>query len=280
MRMDLTSYEEKIKSEISAKKFLLKLCWKNHQRFCPRCLTRKLYRLATGKRRCSRCGYTFHDFSGRFLNLARLSPRQWLRFIKLFELDTKPEIMTRQMLLSHNSIRKLLTISRLSILSGSLDGPGIIRDLNMLELLKNSSTSRSISPVLGILPMNGSIFIDCIPDLGLDSLVHFHRSFGLRTKKMGRIVYTDPYKKYLSLTAWDDGTFHKSRFNPADDQTVLDTDRNFWEFARTRLTDFKARDPLRFLLFMKELEFRHNCTDKDLFTSLARHLCLFVPVLE
>lgn len=278
--MHLRSYEKKIKTENSAKKFLLKFCWKNHQRFCPRCSTRKLYRLDTGKRRCSRCSYTFHDFSGRFLNLARLSPRQWLRFIKLFELDTVPEIMAPQMQLSHNSIRRILTVARLAILAGSLDGPGIIKDLSMLNLLKNSRNEPSASPVLGILPISGNIFIDYLPDLNPDSLLHFNRSFHLRTRRLGRVVYTDPYKKYLSLMLWDDGFFLKKGMQWTDDQVALDTDRNFWDFARTRLTDFRTRDPLRFLLFMKELEFRHNCRDEDLFTSLAQHLCFFVPVLE
>ncbi|NLP05694.1 DDE transposase, partial [Candidatus Fermentibacteria bacterium] len=66
--MRLEAYESLISSPASARKYLLGFCWKNHQRHCPRCRTRKLYRLADGRRRCSKCGFTFHDFSGRWIN--------------------------------------------------------------------------------------------------------------------------------------------------------------------------------------------------------------------
>ncbi len=83
--MNFQEYEKIIKNENSAKKYLLQFCWKNHQRFCPKCRSRKLYALQGGRRRCARCAYTFHDFSQRFLNNGNLSCQQWLRLIKLFE---------------------------------------------------------------------------------------------------------------------------------------------------------------------------------------------------
>lgn len=87
--MDLKAYEHLIRSESAARKYMLGFCWKTHQRFCPVCRQRKLYKLTDSRRRCSRCGYTFHDFSGRWLNLVDLSCGHWLRLIKLFDRHLK-----------------------------------------------------------------------------------------------------------------------------------------------------------------------------------------------
>ena len=89
--MDLTAYERLVKTENAARKYLLGFCFENHQRFCPRCKGKKLYRLADDRRRCSSCRYTFHDFSGRWINQGNLTAGQWLRLIKLFELGLCPE---------------------------------------------------------------------------------------------------------------------------------------------------------------------------------------------
>ncbi|MCH7711031.1 MAG: transposase [Proteobacteria bacterium] len=60
----MEAYEKLEFTETSARRYLLGFCWKNHQRFCPRCRCRKVYRLADERRRCARCRYTFHDISG------------------------------------------------------------------------------------------------------------------------------------------------------------------------------------------------------------------------
>ncbi|MFO7727905.1 MAG: transposase [Desulfonatronovibrio sp.] len=278
--MQLNTYEDIIKSRNSAQKFLLKFCWKNHQRFCPRCRFRKLYDLGTGRRRCSRCRYTFHDFTGRFINFARLSPRQWLRFIKLFELEVAPEMMAEQLDVSSNTIRKALTISRLSVLAGSLDGPQIIHDLKLVSLLRNISEPDFPSPVLGVLPSYGKIFIDYLPDITLETLLHFKQSFFLQTRHVGRIIYTAPYKKYLSLIAWDDGLFLNRQISHNRTKVQIDTDKDFWAYARPKLKSFRTVNPLRLLLYLKELEFRFNHNEEDPFPALCSRLCAFVPNLE
>ncbi len=48
--MDLEANEKLVFTETSARRYLLGFCWKNHQRFCPRCRCRKVYRLADGRR--------------------------------------------------------------------------------------------------------------------------------------------------------------------------------------------------------------------------------------
>jgi transposase len=95
--MQLNAHYKLISSETRARKYLLGKCFKNQQRFCPRCRCRKLYKLQQGRYRCSRCEYTFQDFSGWWINRGRLSALQWLSLIKLFELEVSVRKMSLQL---------------------------------------------------------------------------------------------------------------------------------------------------------------------------------------
>src|SRR5210317_1354794 len=99
--MDIDTYHKLIYSEKRAYNYLSKKCLKNGHRFCPRCNQRKLYKLSDKRRRCSRCKYTFHDFSGRWINHGRLTCIQWLSLIKLFELELSIRKMAEQMSLAY-----------------------------------------------------------------------------------------------------------------------------------------------------------------------------------
>ena len=119
--MDLNTYYKLVYSENSARKFLTKKCRKNGRRFCPRCDHLKLYKLSSGKRRCSRCKYTFHDFSSRWINHGRLSCIQWLSLIKLFELELSVRKMAEQMNLAYNTVSQAARTIRYSILAHASD---------------------------------------------------------------------------------------------------------------------------------------------------------------
>ena len=94
--MDLIAYEQVVSSEFSAKSYMLRFCFKSQHRCCPRCRCRKLYRLSDCQRRCSRCDYNFQELSGRWISRCRLSCAQWLRVVKLFELEVSTRKMASQ----------------------------------------------------------------------------------------------------------------------------------------------------------------------------------------
>ena len=119
--MDLHTYESLTKDESTARKYLLGFCFKNQQRICPQCNSRKLYKLNTGYRRCKRCFYTFHDFSGRWINSGSLTPGQWLRIIKLFELELSTRKISQQLRIAYNTAHKAIMTIRSSILAHAAD---------------------------------------------------------------------------------------------------------------------------------------------------------------
>ena len=101
--MNLQAYEQLVSSEASARKYVLGFCFKFQQRICPRCRFRKLYRLSDGRRRCSRCEYTSQELAGRWLSQLRISCAQWLRVVKLFELEVSTRKMAYQLGISYKT---------------------------------------------------------------------------------------------------------------------------------------------------------------------------------
>lgn len=275
--MDIVHLSDIASSDEVARNYLLQRCWEDHLRDCPRCSTTKLYHIADGRSRCSQCGYTFHDFSSRFVNGCALTPKQWLWFLKLFELSVTPQDIVKQMNLSNPTVLKLLDTVRRAILAQALDariiystgiwpGPGRNRPLFHIDN----------SPVFGVIEVDGYLFCDCLPEITPESLIHFKQNFRLKTNSAGGIVYTGPYQKYQTLVAcgpdyWPSPLIrHDSPSIPADASS-------FWPYAKNRLKLLRGVQPSAFPLHLKELELRYNYRDKSLFPVLVKALCARVP---
>lgn len=249
-------------------------CWKNHQRFCPRCKFRTLYKLAEGRRRCGRCKYTFHDFSGRYINRGGLSPVDWLRLLKLLELEVTPPVMAEQLDMAEATVSKALATMRAAIIAGSLDAPACI-EAGWATPWEEAPTP----PVFGIVEHGGMAFVDLLPELAVESIIHFKSSFRLRTRALGGMVYTDRYRHYTALAACSP-ELTKGFFHHADRGLALDKASAFWRFARPRLVARQGISEKSFPLLMKELEFRFNHRSEDIFSLLAQRLCMLVPNRE
>ena len=173
--MDLNTYYKLVSSEQSARKYLSKKCRKNGRRFCPRCGHQKLYKLASGRQRCAQCKYTFHDFSGRWLNRGRLSCIQWLSLIKLFELELSVRKMAEQLGLAYNTVYQAVRTIRCSVIAHAEDA----RDLmdGEIELdecyfggrrkgMRGRGSAGKV-PVFGILERNGKVKVTVVPNVTL-----------------------------------------------------------------------------------------------------------------
>jgi transposase len=99
--MDIKSFEHLVRTENTAKRFLTNLCWKNYRRFRIRCNSYHVYRIVGKRFRCKRCKYTFHDFTGRWINKVRIRSKDWLWLIKLFELELSARKISQQIDLSY-----------------------------------------------------------------------------------------------------------------------------------------------------------------------------------
>jgi transposase len=264
-------------SEKSARKFFVDFCWKNHQRACPTCKNRKLYRLTDGRRRCGRCGYSFHDFSRRFLNRCAFTSRQWLWFLKLFALDIAPASIATEMEVSYATILKAADTVRRAIVAQALDA-GRLYDAGIWPGPGNPVPDADIvdAPVFGIIELAGVAICDLLQDLSAESLLHFKLSFCLKTASVGQVVYTAPYKQYQTLVSCGPGLW-PARYVRHEDKRLPVEGSPFWVFAKQRLRQLRGVPASHFPLYLKECELRYNFRDQDLIPVLAQMLCAFVP---
>src|SRR5512136_356312 len=280
--MDLDTYYKLISSELTAHKYLSRKCRKNGHRFCPRCKQRKLYKLADERYRCSRCEYTFHDFSGRWINYGHLSAVQWLSLIKLFELEVSVRKMSLQLGLSYRAVYGAVSTIRMAILSHAEDAASLLGgEIELDEAYfggrRKGNRGRGAAgkvPVFGILERDGLVHVNVVPNVTAETLL------GLTVKKVrrGSVVYTDKFHSYDSLM------FCGYRHLKVDHQKYFSSGNvyinglyAFSRCAKQTLMKHHGVSKDRFPLYLKELEFRYNHRTGDLFDQVANYLCDLVP---
>lgn len=280
--MDLNTYYDLISSENKAYKYLSKKCLKNGHRICPRCSCRKRYNLGDGRYRCSRCKYSFRDFSGRWINHGRLSCIEWLSVIKLFELEVSVHKMARQMKMTYKAVYGAVNTIRMAILSHAEDAETLLGgEIELDEAYfggrRKGNRGRGAAgkvPVFGILERDGLVHVNVVPDVTAETLL------GLTVKKVrrGSVVYTDKFKSYDSLMFCgyrhlkvDHGKYFSSG------KVYINGMEGFWSWAKERFIKHHGVSKEYFPLYLKELEFRYNNRNSDIFDQVADYLCDLVP---
>lgn len=282
--MDLKSFEHIVKTENTARRFLTKLCWKNYRRFCTRCHSYRIYRLAHKSFRCKRCGYTFHDFSGRWINKVQITTKDWLWIIKLFELELSARRIAEQVRLSYPTVLKAVTVIRMAIVSPTSDADKLLGgEVEMDESYfggrrkgKRGRGAANKVPVFGILERNGVVKVEVIKNVTAETLLNMT----VKTVRRGSIVYTDKFRGYDSLMFCGYRHIkinHQKVF--ASGKVYINGVEGFWSYAKERLIKFHGISKEKFPLYIKEMEFRYNNRDKNIFNLMAKNLTNFVQNL-
>jgi transposase len=272
--MALKSLESLLRSERRSYLYLINKAWRKNRRFCVRCQSSKIYRLADKRYRCARCGYTFHDFTRRWLGELNLTARQWLWVLKLFELEVPPPRMAKEVGISYPTALKATYLIRRAIAQSSSENvfclkesnPGAARGRSGMQAVDPST------PVFGILERNGKVSV-CVPgELSAESVLREQSRF----VKQGSIILTGRFGDYDGLI------LRRRRLPPQAAKRVhgkflLNGLESFWSFARQRLSNFHGTSDQELLFFLNELAFRFNHRQEELFDSLASLMTQLMP---
>jgi transposase len=269
-------------TENQARFFFKKNCWKNGRVFCTRCRSNKIYRIVNKRYRCKHCGYTFHDFSNRWINKLNISFKQWMWLIKLFELEISTRRIADQIRLSYPTVLKAATLLRAAILVNDGDVDELLQDeLDIDDICfgkrhrkRNASISNNKIPVIGILKKDGVVrvkYINCDD-------VEFKLQKIIRNNKIDSFVYDKRLQNYDYFMCCDCRSIKVGHGRPASSgKCGMDGLESFLSYARERLLKFHGISRERFLLYMKEMEFRYNHRHDDIFTLFAQNLCTLLP---
>ena len=269
-----------------ARELLLARCWPKGSKFCPRCRTPHPYALAEGRLRCAGCRYTFHDFTGRWLNLTGLSALQWVTLAQAFAQELGTREIAEAVSISYNTALKALTALRLAIVAQGTDAQilfsphtGIQHIFSSGKLISGQETPPETGfPVFGILQRGRRVFVDLVPELTVESILHFNHNFHLRVHRQGNVLVTDRYKTYEALLLCGDDSlpYHYLQTYPGD-CFAHSGGSLFWKFCRERLRRYKGLAWCRFPLYLKELELRFNNQQTDLTPLLLDAICTLIP---
>jgi transposase len=274
-------------TETEARDVLLALCWPDGKKACPRCNTPSPYQLAGGRLRCGGCRYTFHDFTGRWLNETGLSALKWITLAQAFADELSTRETAARVGISYNTAFKALTALRLAILAQEADAPQMLAPGTPLsafldggETAEADGVSGTGLPVYGILNRSQHLFVDLLPELTAESVLHFNHNFHLRVARHGSILITDRYKTYDALILCGDEALPYHYLLRHSGQIFAESGGcPYWDFAKPRLKQFKGLSWRRFPLYLKELALRFNLRGQNLIPALLSALCAPVPKL-
>jgi len=124
-------------------------------------------------------------------------------------------------------------------------------------------------PVFGILERNGVVRVDVVKDVTARRLLEMT----LRMVRRGSIIYTDKFHIYDALMCCGYRHLrvdHGKRFSSG--KVYINGLEGFWSYAKQRLAKFHGVSKEKFPLYLKEMEFRYNHRNEDLFELLAQNV--------
>ena len=123
--------------------------------------------------------------------------------------------------------------------------------------------------VFGILERNGKVKVEIVHDVTAETLL----TLAIKKVKRGSLIYTDRYRSYDGLVAM--GFKHKridhsKRFG--NGKVYINGIEGFWSYAKERLLRHHGVSKEKFGLYLKELEYRYNMRNQDIFDTLINLL--------
>jgi transposase len=214
-----------------------------------------------------------------------LSCQNWLRILKLFELEISTNKIASQLALPYNTVHRAVMLLRHAILCTASDadtllGGEIELDESYFGGRRKGKRGRGAAgkvPVFGILERQGTVHVEVVPNVRAETLL----GLTVKTVRRGSIVYTDRYQAYDSLMFCGYRHLsinHQKRY--ASGKVYINGLEGFWSWAKERLIKHHGISPTWFPFYLKELEFRYNHRHEDIFELTAHAVCSLIPNIE
>jgi transposase len=244
---------------------------------CPRCGGQEFYFMNSGRLRCSNCKIDYTPFYDTAFVELRISYVSWLLLIKLFELELSARKASIQLGISYPTTLKGFNILRCSVLRELSRSDEVLRgeieaDESYFGGKRKGKRGRGAGGktiVFGILERGGRVSVNIVKDVSSETLIHET----VTKVRRGSIVYTDKWKGYDSLMFCGYRHLnidHATRFK--QEKVCINGVEGFWSFAKERLIKHHGISKNKFLLYIKEMEWRYNNRDKNLFELLIKYM--------
>ena len=250
------------------------------KRICPRCQCRNINHVAN-RYACRKCRYKFDDFTGTYLAKIRVPLNAIVHLLYLFSLGVPAYRIRFYAGISLKTIEHTFRIFREAIYDSSMVNLRLSGKLELDEAMfggyrkgKRGWGAEDKTLVFGIYKRNGHVMTFPVPDRKYDALMELIKK---HTRK-GSLYYTDDYTAYASLIMRGK---HKVVSHGMDEYVRGDSHINgmegFWSYAKTWMYHYRGVPKQYFHLYLKEIEFRFNNRDENIFEMLVKMLVKHVP---
>ena len=200
----------------------------------------------------------------KYLKRAHISDKKFRLILRCFCEDYTAEQTAKRSAVSRVSINTLYTKFRLRIiglvgLNGELDGEVEVDESYFGARRvrgKRGRGARGKTPVVGLLKRQGQVYTQVVKNCTKEQLMPI-----LRGKILGNTtVYTDGWKSYdgLVLNGYKHYRIHHSENEFARGKNHVNGIESFWSYTKRRMIKFNGIRKEKFLLHLKESEFRWN----------------------
>lgn len=259
------------------------------RRTCPRCSYRRLGRLSDGRFFCRRCRYKFSDFTGTFLGRLHIGLDEVAHLLYLFALGVPTYRARRYGRCSLKTMQRAYTIfSEAVYAAGLAELRRLSGEIELDEALfggarkgKRGWGAAGKIMVFGLLERSGDVLTFPVSGRGRGTLLPLIQEH----TQPGSLYYTDDYHAYASLhlrgehvvvSKREHVVVSKKEGRPRGRDHINGIE-GFWSYAKNWLYKYRGVAHSHFPLYLKEIEFRFNHRDENLFDLIAHLIVQSVP---
>lgn len=210
---------------------------------------------------------------------SHISNKKFREIIKYFSLDFSATVTSKLTSISRNTINKIFNQIRLLLF---LEGLSLQeREGGEFELDESYFGAKRVggkrgrgaagkTPVFGLLKREGGVYVEVVKNCTKEQLMPIIQGKILE----GSTINTDGWKAYdgLILNGYTHHRVYHSHNEFARGKSHVNGIESFWSYAKRRLAKFNGLTDKKFILHLKECEFRFNNRKGDLYQILLEKL--------
>jgi transposase len=178
--------------------------------------------------------------------------------------------------ISRNSINRIYASLRCLIASLSINSSPSSGEFELDESYfgarrvrgKRGRGAAGKTPVFGLLKRDGKVLVEIVKNCSKAQLMPIIQGHILE----GSTIHTDGWKAYdgLILNGYDHHRVYHSHDEFVRGKSHVNGIESFWSFAKRRLAKFNGLTTQKFILHLKECEFRFNIDKDEMFNILIK----------
>lgn len=218
----------------------------------------------------------------RYYKRSRISELKFKEILRCFSLDidaTKTSELTK---VNRNTINKIFTLIRLKIFEHTHNAKEKFSGLIELDESyfgakrvrgKRGRGAAGKTPVFGLLKREGEVYVEIVKNCSREELMPIIQGKILE----GSTINTDGWKAYdgLILNGYEHYRVFHSHNEFARGKCHVNGIESFWSYCKRRLSKFNGMNSDKFILHLKECEFRYNNRDKNLYNILLNIIKIY-----